>query len=82
MPTVLRTDGFRFFFYSDEGDPLEPPHIHISAGEKIAKFWLDPVELASSKRVRNHEITALHVLVEHHRDTFLEAWNAYFHPRN
>ena len=30
MPTVLRIDGFRFFFYSLENN--EPPHIHMRGG--------------------------------------------------
>ncbi len=36
MPTVLRVDGFRFFFYSNEGN--EPAHIHVQKAEKYAKF--------------------------------------------
>ena len=78
MPTVLRKDGFRFFFYSDEGDPREPPHVHVASGERVAKFWLDPVELATSKRLRPNEITDLLSVVEDHSEMFLEAWNAYF----
>lgn len=27
MPVILRVNGFRFFFYSNEGNPLEPAHI-------------------------------------------------------
>ena len=77
MPTLLREGSYRFFFYSDEGDPREPPHVHVTAGDQIAKFWLDPVELASSKRLRAHEINELRNLVERHRATFLEAWNAH-----
>lgn len=38
MPTVLQVSGFRFFFYSDEGSPREPPHIHVVAGEKLQSF--------------------------------------------
>ncbi|PWJ22358.1 DUF4160 domain-containing protein [Jannaschia seohaensis] len=49
MPTVLREDGYRFFFYSNEGDPLEPPHIHVMKAGAEAKFWLGPpAELARS----------------------------------
>ncbi|MCI0405089.1 MAG: DUF4160 domain-containing protein, partial [candidate division Zixibacteria bacterium] len=44
MPTVARIKGFRFFFFSNEGH--EPPHIHVEHGDKYAKFWLEPVELA------------------------------------
>jgi uncharacterized protein DUF4160 len=76
MPTVLRTSGFRFFFYSLEGS--EPPHVHVERGDNIAKFWLQPVSLAESHGFRSHEVTQLRVMVIEHRLTFLEAWNAYF----
>ena len=29
MPVVFRVGGARFFFYSNEGSPREPPHIHV-----------------------------------------------------
>ena len=78
MPTIMRVGPFRFFFYSDEGDPREPPHVHAVAGERLAKFWLDPVELASSRRLRAGDIRELGKLVEQHQGTLLEAWHAYF----
>lgn len=78
MPSVLRADGYRFFFYSDKGNPREPPHIHAASGERAAKFWLKPVALVKSKRLSASEITVLLRLVTTHRDTFLEAWHAYF----
>ena len=31
MPTVLTTQGFRFFFYSNEND--EPVHVHVSKAD-------------------------------------------------
>jgi hypothetical protein len=34
MPTVLVVDGFRFFFFSNEG--FEPPHIHVEKGDSHA----------------------------------------------
>ena len=42
MPVVFRYKGFRFFFYSNEGDPLEPLHIHVRKAECVAKLWLEP----------------------------------------
>ena len=39
MPTVLRVDGYRFYFFSREGQ--EPPHIHVEQAERYAKFWLN-----------------------------------------
>ncbi len=42
MPTILVEEGFRFFFYSNEGSPREPVHIHVEKGDAEAKFWLRP----------------------------------------
>lgn len=79
MPTVLRMLGYRFFFYSLEGH--EPPHIHVERGDKLAKYWLDPVECAAAQRFRAHELTHVRTLVILHRRIFVEAWNAHFgHP--
>ncbi len=47
MPTVLRVDGFRFHFYSNEND--EPPHVHVDAGDGECKFWLEPIALAFNR---------------------------------
>ncbi len=35
VPTVLRWNGYRFYFFSNEG--AEPPHIHIDKGGSTAK---------------------------------------------
>lgn len=76
MPTVLTIKGYRFFFFSMEGN--EPPHIHMEHGDKVAKFWLDPVSLASSYGFRSHELSKIRMLVITHRALFLEKWYAYF----
>ncbi len=76
MPTVRRIGSARFFFYSNEG--TEAPHIHVEQAGAVAKFWLDPVFLASSSRFRGHELRLLERLVAEHRDEFLEAWHEFF----
>ena len=51
MPTVLVIEGFRFFFFSNEG--FEPPHIHVEKGDGHAKWWLEESpELAYSEGSR------------------------------
>ncbi len=76
MPTILRIGSYRFFFYSNEAG--EPPHIHIQSNRKLAKFWLQPVNLASSTRFAAHELRKLKQLTEENREHLLEAWNEYF----
>lgn len=72
----LRVHGFRFFFFSDEG--REPVHVHVESGDSVAKYWLEPVDLAMSVRFRNHELTKIRALVIEHRALFLEKWNEHF----
>lgn len=76
MPTVLRVEGFRFFFFSNEGD--EPPHIHVEAGDAYAKFWLDPVELAYSVAMKTGELRRARILAETHEHTFRKRWREHF----
>ena len=76
MPTVLRVDGFRFFFFSNEG--REPMHIHVEQAERYAKFWLDPLSLAANTGFRSRELTQLLGLIERHRPLFEEKWNEHF----
>jgi hypothetical protein len=76
VPTVLRIDGFRFFFYSKEG--TEPPHIHVEQGDNVAKFWLEPVEIDSSYGFSAKEINRIRKLVVVHQTTLLQAWHDHF----
>ena len=75
MPTILRIGPYRFFFYSNEKG--EPPHIHVQRERFLAKFWLNPVALAGSKRFASHELRTIQKHVEDNRKMFLEAWNEY-----
>jgi len=76
MPTVLKVQGYRFFFFSQEGN--EPPHIHVEHGDKVAKYWLNPTNLASSYGFRSHELSKMRMLVNEHNELFLEKWYEYF----
>ena len=40
MPTVLYVQGWRFYFYSNEGN--EPMHVHAVKGNAECKYWLQP----------------------------------------
>ena len=76
MPVALRVKGYRFFFFSLEGQ--EPPHIHVEQAERFAKFWLNPVSLAKSRGFRSNELSEIQKIVEENRDTLLEKWNEHF----
>jgi hypothetical protein len=76
MPTLLRVDGFRFFFYSSEGQ--EPPHVHVEKGDGEAKLWLQPVQLVYSYRLTPAELRRARELTFQHQAAFVERWNEHF----
>ena len=79
MPVVFRFDGFRFHFYSDEGDPREPVHIHVARAGADAKFWLfSEVELAYNRGFDARTIWRLQEIVASHRSEIEEAWHEHF----
>ena len=43
MPQILRIGPYSIYFWSTEGDPLEPVHVHISEGRATSaatKLWI------------------------------------------
>lgn len=80
MPVILRFNGCRFFFYSNEGDPLEPIHIHVQKAEKLAKFWVRPeLTLAESYGFSSKELKQLLHVVKQNATLIERKWNEYFH---
>jgi hypothetical protein len=71
MQTVLRVG--RNFFFSNENNG--PPHIHVKAESDQAKFWLDPISLASNYGFRAHELNEIERIVKQYQAELLEAWN-------
>lgn len=75
MPTILRIEGFRFFFYSNEH---KPEHIHVEKADNTAKFTIDPVELIKSKGFSSKEINHLRKLIIVNKEHLIHSWNEYF----
>ncbi len=76
MPTVFKKNGFRFFFYSDEGN--EPIHIHVSYAGAIAKFWIKPeLQLASNIGFKSQEVKKAKILIKENISLIEEKWNEF-----
>jgi hypothetical protein len=76
VPTLLISDGFRFFF-SNEG--FEPPHVHVEKADAHAKFWLVPLQLSYSHGFGATELKRTREIIVSRRTDFLEKWHEYFH---
>jgi hypothetical protein len=79
MPVVFRYKGFRFFFYSNEGNPREPVHVHVRADGSEAKLWLDPqVRIAASYGFDASTLRELVGVAQTNRELIEGAWHDYF----
>jgi len=80
MPTILRVLGFRFYFFSQEGN--EPPHVHIDKDAGTLKVWLDDLSVASSEGLKPAEIRAALRITREYRIVLLETWHEFQNRKN
>jgi len=56
----------------------EPPHVHVERDDKVAKFWLRPVELADGGGFGGSELRKIRAIVIRFEDECWDRWHAYF----
>jgi hypothetical protein len=79
MPEIFRFRGYRFFFFSNEGSPREPMHVHVRKDNKLEKFWVRPnIVLAESFGMSSKELNEIFKIVDNHKHQIAKAWNEYF----
>jgi hypothetical protein len=78
MPTVFAQDGYRFFFYSNEGRPPEPVHIHVMNAGAEAKVWVRPLRVARSSGFSSRDLRRIIDMVAFRRDDIERAWREHF----
>jgi hypothetical protein len=79
MPVVFRVADLHFFFFSNEGLPREPPHIHVKGSGSDAKIWLEPESsIADSYGFNSRQLADIIRIVSENRDRILRAWHDHF----
>ena len=76
MPTILREGPYRFFFYANDRD--EPPHVHVRRDNRVGKFWLDPVRLQRSGRLRRSDVREIMRIIERNQELLRGKWDEHF----
>ena len=75
-PTVLRSRGYRFYFFSREE---VRPHVHVQHATGEAKIWLDPkVELAHNWGLTPVRVATALRLTREHEHEIRAAWTTHF----
>jgi hypothetical protein len=80
MPTVLREQGFQFYFYSHE--TTEPSHVHVDKGGSSCKYWLSPILLAKNHGFSDVELNRIRAIILEKQNFLLAKWNEYFSRHN
>jgi hypothetical protein len=79
MPVVFSDGGLRYFFFSNEGLPREPRHIHVKGGGRDVKIWLEPdIAVVESYGFNSAELARILRIVSERRTLILKAWDDHF----
>ena len=85
MPQVFKVSGYLVFLWTNEGEPLEPIHFHITDGVpsgNCTKVWLTSTGhclLAHNKsRIPEEKLRRIMMIAEARHISIEEKWKTYF----
>lgn len=85
MPQVFKIGSYWVYFWSNESDPLEPVHVHVSQGSPSAnatKIWI--TKAGRCYLCHNHSdippkpLNNIMRIIEARSAEVLQKWQAYF----
>ncbi|MFP4031184.1 MAG: DUF4160 domain-containing protein [Thermodesulfobacteriota bacterium] len=77
MPTLLIRDGFKFFFYVNDHEPM---HIHVMKGGDFAKIDLTTLQVVRNE-MKSNELKRALSIVKKEKTNFIRKWHEYFRQR-
>lgn len=75
MPTLFYLLGYRFYFWSNDHEPI---HVHVSKGDSEAKFNVIDVELIDNYGFKKNELRLIESLIEENKEVIIARWKEYF----
>lgn len=79
MPVILNIGAYRFFFYSNEGNPTKAPHIHVRSQNGEAKISLvEPYAVMLNAGFSAQELRKICKLVQEKQEILKGAYHDYF----
>jgi hypothetical protein len=67
MPQLFKIGPYSIYFWSNESNPLEPVHVHISEGRATAN--------ATKSGSQAEERHCAAIIIQQYRNTFSPEWN-------
>lgn len=85
MPQIFKVGPYWVYFWSNEGRPIEPVHVHISYGaprENATKVWITKrgkCYLANNRsNIPPHVLRDILKIIEARSAEIVQKWSAYF----
>ena len=85
MPQVFKIGSYWVYFWSDENEPLEPIHVHVSKGRPVknaTKIWitksLNCIVCNNNSKIPNHVLNNLIEIIENRAFEIVAKWNERF----
>ena len=85
MPQIFRIGPYSIYFWSNESDPLEPIHVHISEGRATSnatKIWITStgktVICNNNSHIPTNILKKLSRFIEANSSMIIEEWLSHF----
>ena len=85
MPQIFRIGAYWVYFWTNESLPLEPVHVHVSAGapaENATKIWITRrggcLLCHNRSRIPAHTLRNIMDILEARSDEITRKWQGYF----
>lgn len=85
MPQVFKLGPYWVYFWSNENEPLEPIHVHLSMGmprENTTKIWITKsghcILENNSSNIPNHRLKNMMRIIEARHQEIINKWYDFF----
>ena len=75
MPTLFYFFGLRFFFYSNDHEPV---HVHVSNSDGEAKFNVNLLKLIENRGLKPKDIRYAEAAIEENKEIIIQRWNEFY----
>ena len=77
MPEIFRFNGYSYFYYSKEHEPI---HVHIEGNGGYAKFDLidDEFVMKECNNIKARDLKRIQDIIAENKDIIKSHWNNYF----
>ena len=84
MPKFMELFGYNIYFWSNEGEPLEPLHVHVakSITSNATKIWITKngkcILENNNSNISPKELKKIMGTLEIYSEDLIETWKEYF----